>query len=135
MAIYGLYSGNDGLSHLTVLQMAKGGPPINQVLDCLGWRPFQCEPGHTQSRHPTPVIGMTILLGGCMEIGVGGGTLKHVSLRPGDALLVADTQGEGHSTKIVGPDALQVVGFSLNTSSWSDFRQYFSGWPDNALNP
>ena len=81
------------------------------------------------------MIGITIMLGGCMQIGVGGGELQQVSLVPGDMLLVLDTRGEGHSTAIRGPDKLIVVGVSFSPNDWPRIRGYFSGWPDNLLIP
>ncbi len=135
MAIYGLYSGDDGESHLVVLEIVGNGPPLDQPLPCTGWRPFQCPPGHSQERHPTPVSGMTMMLGGCMEIGVGGGTLQHVALIAGDALLVIDTHGAGHSTAITGSDPLRVAGVTFDSSQWPEIRRQFSGWPSNLLDP
>jgi hypothetical protein len=135
MSIYGLYSGTDGQSHLVELAIVGRGPPLNELLPCQGWRPFQSDPGHVQARHPTPVAGMTVMLGGCMEIGVGGGSLHSVALRPGDMLLVLDTRGEGHSTAIKGPERLQVAGVSFSAGDWPAIARHFSGWPDNLLAP
>jgi hypothetical protein len=135
MSIFGLYSGNDGQSHLVELEIAGSGPPLNEPLPCQGWRPFQCDPGPVQAQHPTPVAGMTIMLGGCMEIGVGGGDLRSVSLLPGDMLLVLDTRGAGHSTAIKGPDRLRVAGVTFASADWPTIRTHFSVWPDNLLAP
>jgi hypothetical protein len=135
VSIYGLYSGNDGQSHLAELQIAGQGPPLQSLLPCTGWRPFQCEPGHRQDRHPTPLAGMTFMLGGCMTIGVGGGSLREVALRSGDMLLVLDTQGAGHSTDIIGPDWLRTAGVSFALRDWPAVRDAFLGWPDNLLPP
>lgn len=85
--------------------------------------------------HPTPVAGMTVMLGGCMDIGVGGGGLRSISLTAGDMLLVLDTRGAGHSTHIKGPDWLRVAGVSFTSADWRVIRQHFTGWPDNLLAP
>ena len=135
VSIYGLYSGNDGQSHLVALQIVGQGPPLQSPLPCLGWRPFQCAPGHRQGRHPTPVAGVTFMLGGCMEIGVGGGLLQRIALQPGDLLLVLDTRGEGHSTDITGTDWLRTTGVSFAPTDWPAIRDAFQGWPDNLLPP
>ena len=135
MSIYGLYSGDDGQSHLVELQMSGSGPPMNELLPCTGWRPFQSESGRSQSRHPTPMIGMTIMLGGCMKISVGGGKLREVALLKGDTLLVLDTHGEGHATAITGPDDLRIVGLGFEKTDWPTIQEHFSGWPDNLLAP
>jgi hypothetical protein len=135
MSIFGLYSGNDGQSHLVELQIVGSGPPLKEPLPCQGWRPFQCDPGVTQASHPTPVAGMTVMLSGCMEISVGGGALRHVALRPGDMLMVLDTRGAGHATAITGPDKLRVAGVTFAPADWPVIRAHFSGWPDNLLDP
>ena len=135
MSIYGLYSGADDHSHLVELQIVGSGPALNELLPCQGWRPFQADAGHMQARHPTPVAGMTVMLGGCMEIGVGGGSLHSVALIPGDMLLVLDTRGEGHSTAIKGPDRLRVAGVSFSAGDWPAIARHFSGWPGNLLAP
>ncbi len=135
MSIYGLYSGDDGLSYLAELDIIGNGPALDQPLPCSGWRPFQCEPGIEQDKHPTPVAGLTVVLNGCMEIGVGGGLLKNVKLEKGDMLVVLDTQGEGHSTKITGTDRFQVTGITFSGKDWPQIKQHFSGWPENLLSP
>ncbi len=135
MSIYGLYSGTDGQSHLVQLEIVGSGPPLMELLPCQGWRPFQSDPGAVQARHPTPVTGMTVMLSGCMEIDVGGGSLPNVALIPGDMLLVLDTRGEGHSTAIKGPDRLRVAGVSFSAGDWPAIARHFSGWPDNLLAP
>lgn len=135
MSIYGLYSGTDGQSHLIELKIVGSGPPLQQPLPCQGWRPFQCAPGIEQSHHPTPVAGMTIMLNGCMEISVNGGTLRHVALRRGDMLLVLDTRGAGHATAITGTEQLQVAGVTFASADWPAIRPHFSPWPDNVLDP
>lgn len=129
MSIYGLYSGDDGKSHLVELQVVGSGPSLSELLPSQGWRVVESEPGHSQSRHPTPVIGMTIMLGGSMEIGVGGGNLRHISLVPGDMLIFLDTKGEGHSTALTGPDHLRMVGVSFAATDWPVISQHFSGFP------
>ena len=135
MSIYGLYSGTDGQSHLVELQIAGSGPPLLSPLPCTGWRPFQCDPGLQQLHHPTPVAGATVILGGCMEISVGGGSRQHVALRTGDMLLVLDTQGVGHATAITGKNRLMTTGVSFATHDWPVIQAAFTGWPDNLLPP
>jgi hypothetical protein len=78
---------------------------------------------------------MNVMLGGCMEIGVGGGALRRIALRPGDMLLVLDTQGAGHSTDITGPDWLRTAGVSFAASDWPAIRNAFAGWPADLLPP
>ena len=135
MSIYGLYSGIDGQSHLVELGIVGSGPALDKLLPCHGWRPFQSDRVQVQARHPTPVAGMTVMLDGCMEIGVGGGSIHSVALRPGDMLLVLDTRGKGHSTSIRGPEPLRVAGVSFSAEDWPTIARHFSGWPDDLLAP
>ena len=50
--------------------------------------------------HPAPRRQFVIILSGQLEIGLGDGS-KHV-FGPGDARLVEDTTGQGHTTRVVG---------------------------------
>ena len=129
MSIIGLSAATDGRSHLVLLEIVGNGPALDALLPCSGWRPFQCDPGARQSLHPTPVAGMTIVLSGCMEIGVGGGALRDIALRAGDMLLVLDTTGEGHSTALTGNEKLRVAGVTFSAQDWPAIRDAFIGWP------
>lgn len=135
MGIYALYSASDGESHLCSVEIDGSGPPLDKLLPCRGWRPFQCAPGVEQKKHPTPVAGMTIMLSGCMTIRVDGGTRRSVALGPGDMLLVLDTQGAGHATSITGNDMLRVTGVSFDRNDWPLIRSAFTGWPANLEAP
>jgi hypothetical protein len=116
---------------LIELQIVGSGVGLTELLPTYGWRVLQTDPGHSQPRHPTPVLGATIILGGRMDIGVGGGELKKVALLPGDMLMFLDAHGEGHSTAIVGPDPLRMFGVSFTAADWPVVREHFSGWPDD----
>lgn len=135
MSIIGLYSGDDGQSHLVELELVGQGPPLDQPLPCSGWRPFQCNPGLSSPLHPTPVAGVTFMLGGCMEISVGGGARRHVRLTAGDMLVVLDTRGAGHATSITGEQPLRVAGVTFAPADWPRVRAAFSGWPPNLVAP
>ena len=50
--------------------------------------------------HPAPHRQYVICLSGGVEIGLGDGTTHHFG--PGDARLVEDTTGQGHTTKWTG---------------------------------
>ncbi len=50
--------------------------------------------------HPAPRRQFVIILAGQLEIGLGDGS-KHV-FGPGDARLVEDTTGKGHTTRVLG---------------------------------
>ena len=135
MSIYALFAASDGKSRIAALQIVGSGPALDAPLPCAGWRPFQCDPGVVQSAHPTPLAGMTVILDGCMEIGVGGGDMRNVKMVKGDMLLVLDTRGEGHSTAITGQQRLRVTGVTFTARDWPAIRAAFSGWPDDLIAP
>ncbi len=58
------------------------------------------EPGKTQDWHPAPQRQFVIILSGQLEIGFEDGSKKVFG--PGDARLVEDTTGKGHTTTAVG---------------------------------
>jgi cupin domain len=99
MKTFRLYTGPDGQSCIEAIDLARTGEwtkglaatqiafrewPVGQYLD---W-------------HPAPRRQFVIILSGQLEIGLGGGG-KHV-FGPGDARLVEDTTGAGHTTRVVG---------------------------------
>jgi hypothetical protein len=99
MGTFRLYAGSDGQAHIETVELKakpdwlKGLPasqiafrewPVGQFLD---W-------------HPAPRRQFVIILSGQLEIGLGDGS-KHV-FGPGDARLVEDTTGKGHTTRVLG---------------------------------
>ena len=99
MKTFRLYTGPDGQSRiesvdltrtvewtkgLAATQIAFREWPVGQYLD---W-------------HPAPRRQFVIILSGQLEIGCGDGS-KHV-FGPGDARLVEDTTGKGHTTRQLG---------------------------------
>ena len=101
MGTFRLYTGSDGKSHIEPIELAKAGDwtkglgatqisfstwPVGRFLD---W-------------HPAPRRQFVIILSGQLEIGLGDGE-KHV-FGAGDARLVEDTTGQGHTTRVVGAE-------------------------------
>ncbi len=99
MKTFRLYTGPDGQSHIEPVDLGKmpewrtglattqisfREDPVDRFLD---W-------------HPAPRRQFVIILSGQLEIGLGDGT-KHV-FGPGDARLVEDTTGKGHTTQVHG---------------------------------
>jgi hypothetical protein len=99
MGTFRLYAGADQQAHIEKIELKaqpdwlKGLPasqiafrewPVGQFLD---W-------------HPAPRRQFVIILSGQLEIGLGDGS-KHV-FGPGDARLVEDTTGKGHTTRVLG---------------------------------
>ena len=93
-----LYTGPDGQSHIEPIDIEHKadwlkGLPATQIA-------FRVWPkGEFLDWHPAPRRQFVIILQGQLEIGLGDGS-KHV-FGPGDARLVEDTTGQGHTTRVV----------------------------------
>ena len=94
-----LYTGADGQSHIEPIDVEKKadwlkGLPATQIS-------FRVWPkGEFLDWHPAPRRQFVVILSGQLEIGCGDGT-KQV-FGPGDARLVEDTTGKGHTTRVLG---------------------------------
>jgi quercetin dioxygenase-like cupin family protein len=94
-----LYTGSDGHSHVELIDLGKQadwlkGLPATQIS-------FRVWPGgEFLDWHPAPRRQFVIILSGQLEIGLGDGT-KYV-FGTGDARLVEDTTGKGHTTRVLG---------------------------------
>ena len=99
MGTFRLYTGADGQSHVEPIDIGRTpdwtkGLPTTQIA-------FREDPlGRFIDWHPAPRRQFVIILSGQLEIGLGDGS-KHV-FGPGDARLVEDTTGKGHTTRVVG---------------------------------
>jgi quercetin dioxygenase-like cupin family protein len=93
-----LYTGSDGQSHIEAIDIEKKpewlkGLATTQIS-------FNVWPkDRFLDWHPAPRRQFVIILSGQLEIGCGDGT-KQV-FGPGDARLVEDTTGKGHTTRVV----------------------------------
>jgi hypothetical protein len=99
MGTYRMYTGEDGQSHYEEIDLAthpewtKGMPSTNIT--------FREAPvGNFQDWHPAPRRQFVIILSGQLEIGFGDGSKKVFG--PGDARLVEDIKGKGHTTATYG---------------------------------
>ena len=99
MGTFRLYTGSDGESHIEPIDLGKTkawmtGLETTQIA-------FRQSPaGQYLDWHPAPRRQFVIILSGQLEIGLGDGS-KHV-FGPGDARLVEDTTGRGHTTAVHG---------------------------------
>jgi hypothetical protein len=99
MGTFRLYTGSDGRSHIDGIDLARTpewtrGLAASQIA-------FRENPvGQFLDWHPAPRRQFVIILSGQLEIGLGDGT-THV-FGPGDARLVEDTTGQGHTTRVRG---------------------------------
>ena len=99
MGTYRLYTGDDAQSHIESIDLARTSSwTAAQAATSIV---FRTDPvGDFQDWHPAPRRQFVIILSGQLEIGLGDGS-KHV-FGPGDARLVEDTSGQGHTTAVHG---------------------------------
>jgi hypothetical protein len=99
MGTFRLYTGADGQSHIETIDLAKASDwTAGLATTNITFR--SQPPGRFQDWHPAPRRQFVIILAGQLEIGLGDGS-KHI-FGPGDARLVEDTTGKGHTTATHG---------------------------------
>ena len=101
MGIYRLYSGVDGESHLEEMDLSKH-PELAEAQGTTNIMFREWTAGHFIDWHPAPRRQYVICIAGQIEIGLGDGS-KHL-FGPGDARLVEDTTGQGHTTLTAGSE-------------------------------
>ena len=101
MGIYRMYTGGDGQSHIEELKLADH-PELTAAIptDTITFREWP--PGHFINWHPAPRRQYIISLPGTIEIGLADGSTHRFG--PGDARLVEDTTGAGHTTLVTGSE-------------------------------
>ena len=109
-SIFRVYTGADGQSHIAAEPLT-----LQPFIDSEGaygeGTPLQgatgitfrlAPPGYVLNWHCAPRRQYTITLAGAAEVEVGDGTVARVG--PGDVLLAEDLTGQGHITRVVGPE-------------------------------
>jgi uncharacterized cupin superfamily protein len=96
---YRMYTGSDGKATWEEIDLDKtpdwlAGIDVTKIR--FGARP----PGELQDWHPAPQRQFVIILSGQLQIGFEDGSTKVFG--PGDARLVEDTTGKGHTTIALG---------------------------------
>jgi quercetin dioxygenase-like cupin family protein len=110
MGIYRMYTGTDGQCHLEEQSLETH--PILAKPQVARNIVFAQQPGGTFiDWHPAPRRQYVILLSGEIEIGFGDGSTRRFG--PGDARLVEDTTGHGHTTKFIGDGPVVTAVISL----------------------
>lgn len=99
MALFRLFTGDDGQSHIEA-QDLESHPVLKspQLAKHIVFNEFA--KGVFIDWHPAPRRQYVIILSGELEIGLGDGSLHRFG--PGDARLVEDTTGQGHTTRALG---------------------------------
>lgn len=110
MAIYRLYSGSDGESHIEELDLASH-PELTSPQATTNIIFRETPPGNFSDWHTAPRRQYIITVSGHSEIGLGDGSIVHYG--PGDARLVEDTTGHGHTTRTVGNEPVLNVTIPL----------------------
>jgi quercetin dioxygenase-like cupin family protein len=99
MGTFRLYTGADGKSRVERIDLGRtpswtAGLATTQIS-------FREDPvGRFLGWHPAPRRQFVIILSGQLEIGLGDGSTQIFG--PGDARLVEDTTGQGHTTRVHG---------------------------------
>ena len=110
-----LYSDAHGESHFGHLRLrlqdadfAPPAPPL-EVSDIVDARYgfLRAPPGWFGDWHPTPARQFMCLLRGALEVEVSDGETRRLS--PGMIVLLEDTEGRGHATRVVSDEAAVLV--------------------------
>src|SRR5262245_36727766 len=106
MSIYRNYAGADGESHIEELQLAQH-PWLSALMQVAQVGTDEFPERRSMDYHPLPERRLIIHLRGEVEIGVSDGS-KQIS-HPGDARLMEDTSGHGHTHQHLSPVIQAVV--------------------------
>ena len=101
MGTYRMFTNNNGNSQWENIDLEQV-PNWTKGIDVTQIRFSQHEPGDMQTWHPAPQRQFVIILSGNLEIGFEDGTKKIFG--PGDARLVEDINGKGHTTTTLGSE-------------------------------
>ena len=106
MSIYRIYAGVDGESHIEEVHGAQY-PVLGALMHVAQVGIHEFSALRTMDFHPLPERRLIIHLRGEVEIGVSDGS-KQI-FRPGDARLMEDTSGRGHTHQDLSPVIQAVV--------------------------
>lgn len=110
MGTYRLYTRDDGQSHIEAIDLTQR--PDWTVPQAATMIVFRTAPvGMFLDWHPASRREYVVILSGQLEIGLGDGS-KHV-FGAGDARLVEDTTGHGHTTAVYGDEPCVIATIPL----------------------
>ena len=101
MGVFRLYNGDDGKSRIEDQSLASH-PALTTPQPAAQIVFTHLPVGTFIDWHPAPRRQYVIILSGQLEIGLGDGTVRRFGA--GDARLVEDTTGRGHTTRVVGTE-------------------------------
>jgi len=114
MGTYRMYTDADGKARWDAVDLAST-PKWTEGLDCTQIRFGLRQPGVLQAWHPAPQRQFVIILSGQLEIGFEDGS--KMVFGPGDARLVEDTTGKGHTTIALGTEPCVTATIGLKDQS------------------
>lgn len=97
MAIFRMYTGSDGHSHIEE-QTVSAHPVLSQERATAHIQFRELSVGTAMDWHNAPRRQYVIVLSGQMEVGFKDGTTHRMN--PGDATLAEDLTGSGHTTRV-----------------------------------
>lgn len=110
MGTFRMYTDAAGQSRVEPIDLAQQPDWMNGLAATrIFFRVWQV--GEVLDWHPAPRRQFVIILSGQLEVGLGDGT-RHV-FGPGDARLVEDTTGKGHTTRTLGAQPCVTVAVPL----------------------
>ena len=101
MGIYRLYTNDGGKTQIEELDLASR-PELTSETTAQNISFREWTPGHFIDWHPAPRRQYIISISGIVDVGLEDGTTHRFV--PGDARLVEDTTGKGHTTLVPGDE-------------------------------
>ena len=106
MGTYRVFTGTDGESHIEDLDLASR-PELSSMTNVTEVRVAHHEELRDMGFHSLTERRLIIHMSGEVEIGFGDGT-KHI-FRAGDARLMEDTTGRGHTHRDINPNTATLI--------------------------
>jgi len=116
-----IYTDAEGVSHFGVTEIAftladyaPPAPPISvsQGVDVESVVFISSPPGWHGDWHPAPRRQIMFCIAGTLEVQVSDGTIR--TFGPGSVVLVEDTEGKGHISRVVGTERVFMAALPVN---------------------
>ena len=111
MGLYRIYTNGETKTQIDELDLASS-PELTPEIGTQHIFFREWAPGHFIAWHPAPRRQYIISISGTIDVGLEDGTVK--SFGPGDARLVEDTIGKGHTTLVRGNEPAITAVIPLN---------------------